>query len=258
MQADSRSALIRRLAAASIAGQLAWVALATAAGLLEPGYSELRDAVSVLGARDAAHPWIFDLGVAIWGAAFIAAALALALDAPRGWRGRLGPALIALTGLAQILDGFPFPADCRWTIDSGCRAREMAGELSWRHYAHGWSYFIGAILLGLSVFAMAWRFRGDGRWGRADLLALASGLLGTAIFGGLFFVAENTPGGHYGLVQRLCLAAGGIWVAALSIGLLAIYGHRGELAVRLVEWLRRLPGGRLIVRPGSGPSSPAS
>jgi hypothetical protein len=43
----------------------------------------------------------------------------------------LGQGLIAFTGIAQILDGFPFPADCRrWTIDAGCRAREMAGELS--------------------------------------------------------------------------------------------------------------------------------
>jgi hypothetical protein len=51
-EACSRSALIRHLAVASIAGQLLWVAIVVAAGLLEPGYSEVRDAVSVLGARD--------------------------------------------------------------------------------------------------------------------------------------------------------------------------------------------------------------
>ena len=251
-QAGNRSALIRRLAVASIAGQLLWVAIVVLAGLLEPGYSEVRDAVSVLGARDAARPWVFDVGVAIWGAAFIATAAALLLDSHRGWRGRLGPALIAFAGLAQILDGFPFPADCRWSIDVGCRAREEAGNVSWQHVAHGWAYFLGAVALQLSVFAMAWRFRGDRRWGRSDLLALGAGLLGLAIFGGLFFAAGNEPGGHYGLVQRLSLAAGGIWVAALAIGLLAIYGRGRDPAVRLVEWIRQLPGGRLIVRPGSG------
>lgn len=138
------------------------------AGLLEPGYSEIRDAISELGACTATRSWLFNVGVAIWGASFIAAAVALALDSPRSWRGWLGPALIALTGLAQILDGFPFPADCRTTIDAGCRARELAGDVSWRHVAHGWTYFLGAIALQLSVFAMAWRFRRDPRWGRAD------------------------------------------------------------------------------------------
>lgn len=248
----SGETLIRRLALASIAGQLIWLAIALVAGLLEPGYSEIRDAVSVLGARNAAHPWLFDVGVAIWGTSFIAAAAALLLDRSRGLRGWLGPALIALTGLAQILDGFPFPADCRWTIDPGCRAREEAGHVSWQHLAHGWTYFLGAIVILLSVFAMAWRFRGDRRWGRADLLAAGSGLLGLAIFGALFFATVNEMHGHYGLVQRLALAAGGLWVFALAIGLLAIYGRSDDPAFRFVESIRRLPAGHLVVRPGSG------
>ena len=128
----------------------------------------------------------------------------------------------------------------------------MAGEVSWHHVAHGWAYFDGSIAIVLSVFAMAWRFRGDERWGRADLLAISSGVLGIAIFGGLFFVTDYRMGGHYGLVQRLSLAAGGIWVAALAVGLLAIHGRPGDLAVRLVEWIRRLPGGRTVVVPRSG------
>ena len=227
---QSRTDLIRRLAISSIAGQLTWIAIVVVAGLLEPGYSEVRDAVSVLGARDAAHPWIFDTAVAIWGISLILAALALALDAKRSWRGWLGPGLIAFTGLAQILDGFPFPADCRWTIDAGCRAREMAGELSWQHYAHGIAYFLGAIALMLSVFAMAWRFHGDERWGRLDLLALFGGLIGTLIVAGLFLLGSNEPGGDYGLVQRFALAAGGFWTLVLTVGLLVVHDDSGRLS----------------------------
>jgi hypothetical protein len=243
--------LIRRLAAASLVGQLCWLAVIVVAGLAEPGYSEVRDAVSVLGARDAAHPWVFDTAVAIWGGSFIAAATALMLDAPRALRGRLGPLLIAFTGLAQILDGFPFPAQCRPTIDPGCHARELAGTLPWQHYAHGWTYFLGAVALQLSVFAMAWRFRGDDRWGHSDMLALGGGLIGLAIFGSLFFAVDPTGGG-YGLAQRLTLAAAGIWVGALAVGLLAVYGRAGEPVFRLIERLRTLPGGHLLPRPGSG------
>jgi hypothetical membrane protein len=250
--------LIRRLSAASIAGQLCCLAIIVAAGILEPGYSPIRDAVSMLGARDAAHPWTFDVAVTIWGLSLLAAAAALTLDAPGGRRGRLGPALIAVTGLAQILDGFPFPAQCRTTIDAGCRARELAGELPWQHYAHGWTYFLGAVALTASVFAMAWRFRGDRRWGRSDLLALGGGLIGLAIFSVLFFATSDTAGGgHYGLVQRITLAAAGIWVGALTVGLLAIHGCDGDLAFRFVAWLRTLPGGRLVPEPGSGLDDPA-
>jgi hypothetical protein len=228
--------LIRRLAIASLAGQLVFVAVIAFAGAVEPGYSEVRDAISFLGARDAARPWLFDTGVALWGASFIAAAVAVSLDSPRSPRGQLGPALIAITGLAQILDGFPFPVDCRETIDTACHARELAGEVSWQHVAHGWTYLIGAIALLASVFAMAWRFRGDERWGRMDVLALGAGLLGLAIFGGLFFATGSDPGGHYGLVQRLALASGAVWVAALSLGLLAIHGSNRTLAT-CFRWL---------------------
>lgn len=128
----------------------------------------------------------------------------------------------------------------------------MAGELSWQHYSHGITYFFGAIALLASVFAMAWHFHGDERWGRADLLALGSGLLGIAVFGVLFFLIGNEVNGQHGLVQRIALAAGGIWVLALAVALLAIHGRPGEPAYRLLERACTLPGGHLIPVPGSG------
>jgi hypothetical protein len=74
-QTADREALIRRLALASMVGQVAWVAIVAIAGLLEPGYSEIRD-------------------------------------------------------------GFPFPADCRWSIDANCHASTAMtagdGRTSWR------------------------------------------------------------------------------------------------------------------------------
>jgi hypothetical protein len=226
MQASGRALRIRRLAIAGLAGQLIWLAFVLFGGLWESGYSEIRDAVSFLGARDAASPWVFDTVVAISGLSVIALAVALALDAPRGLRGRLGPALIAFTGLAQILDGFPFPADCRRTIDAGCHVRELAGELSWQHYAHGWTYFFGGAALLLSVFAMAWRFRGDPRWGRADLPALAGGVIAVAIFAALFFFTDKGFEDHYGLAQRFALVSTVVWVGALALALLDLYGRR--------------------------------
>lgn len=229
---ERRAVMILRLALVALAGQLVWLAFVAFGGLWEPGYSEIRDAVSFLGARDAASPWLFDTVVAISGLSVIALAGALVLDAPRSLRGRLGPALIALTGLAQILDGFPLPADCRRTIDAGCHARELAGELSWQHYAHGWAYFFGGAALLLSVFAMAWRFRGDPRWGRADVFAFGAGIVAVAIFSTLFFFTGNGLGGYYGLAQRLALVSSMAWVAALALGLLDLYGLQRFLGGR--------------------------
>jgi hypothetical protein len=223
---------IRRLALIALVGQLLWLSFVAFGGLWEPGYSEIRDAVSFLGARDAATPWVFDAVVAVSGLSLIALAGALALDAPRGLRGRLGPVLIGFTGVAQILDGFPFPADCRRTIDAGCHARELAGELSWQHYAHGWAYFFGGAALLLSVFAMAWRFHGDERWRRADLLAFAGGIIAIAIFVGLFFFTGKGFEAHYGLAQRFALASAVVWVGALALALLDLYGHQRLIGER--------------------------
>jgi Protein of unknown function (DUF998) len=240
MRDEERSTLICRLAVASIAGQLIFVATIAIAGAVEPGYDPVRDAISALGARDAAHPWVFDTAVAIWGLSFLATAVALWLDAPRSWRGRLGPALLAVTGLAQILDGFPFPADCRKTIDAGCRAREIAGDVSWQHYAHGWTYFVGGIVLLTSIFALAWRFRGDERWAGADRLALGCGIFGVVVFGSLFFATGDGTGGYYGLVQRLSLGAAAVWVGALAVGLLTVYGRLpGTPLLRSADAARR-------------------
>ena len=223
MQGEERRARIRWLAAASIAGQLIWIVFVAVGGVFDAEYDELRDAVSLLGAQTAAYPEAFDLAVTIWGAAFIAAAWALALDGPGGLRGYLGPALLAVTGLAQILVGFPFPADCQTTIEPTCHARDLADDFSWRHYAHGWSYFVGAAAVMLSVFAMAWRFHGDRRWWRADLLALAAGLIGLAIWAALFFGTDSSDlDADYGLHQRLTLGAAAFWVGALSAGLLYV------------------------------------
>lgn len=108
--------------------------------------------------------------------------------------------------------------------------RELAGEVSWQHVAHGWTYFLGAIALLLSVFAMAWRFRGDSRWGKVDLLAAGAGLLGIIIFTGLFFILGDYEDGRHGLIQRLALAAGGGWVFLLSLGLLVIHGTGRDLS----------------------------
>ena len=73
---------------------------------------------------------------------------------------------------------------------------------------------------------MAWRFRGDPRWGRADVLACGAGVIAIFIFSALFFFTGKGFGGDYGLAQRFALASSIVWIAALALGLLDLYGRR--------------------------------
>jgi hypothetical protein len=73
---------------------------------------------------------------------------------------------------------------------------------------------------------MAWRFRGDPRWGRADVLAFGAGIVAIVIFSGLFFFTGKGFESHYGLAQRFALVAAIAWLGALALALLDLYGRR--------------------------------
>lgn len=226
------SGAIRRLATAAIAGQAIWFAVIAAAGAIEPGYSEARDAVGFLGARNAAHPWVFWAAVTISGISYLALAAALILDDPPRPSGLIGPLLIGFAGIAQVLNGFFLPVDCRSSIDAGCKAREVAGQVSWQHPAHEFTFFIGGTAVLLSVFAMAWRFHGDRRWGSADRLALYAGLLGLFAISVPFVLVSRDPHDLYGLAQRLALTGAVVWIIGLAVALLVVH-PREQAGLRL-------------------------
>lgn len=73
---------------------------------------------------------------------------------------------------------------------------------------------------------MAWRFRGDPRRGKADVLAFGAGIVAIVIFSALFFFTGKGLGGHYGLAQRFALVSAIVWIGALALALLDLYGRR--------------------------------
>lgn len=60
---------------------------------------------------------------------------------------------------------------------------------------HGWTYMVGGVVLLASIFALAWRFRGDECWAGADRLALGCGAFGVCVFGSLFFATGDGTDG---------------------------------------------------------------
>ncbi|MEA2450992.1 MAG: hypothetical protein QOG63_2924 [Thermoleophilaceae bacterium] len=210
----------RALAWAALAAQPAFVATWLIAGALEPHYDHLRQAVSELAARNAANPAIVSAGLALLGLSMLALAVALALVLPR--RRALAVALFAATGVA-ILAAAALPADCGVTVDAHCHSLWLAGDLSWQHYAHGWSSLAEQLLIMLTPFAVA-----RALWpGTAAAVALAAGAAGLAI-AVASVVAYFAEGAADGLIQRADLAVVHVWVAIVAIGVL--HATRGEAA----------------------------
>src|SRR2546423_3387094 len=94
---------IRQLAWLAIAGQVAFVAAWVIAGALEPGYSAFDQAISELGARNAAHPWLMNTGFVILGLAIAALGPCLLAVLPRRRAARVAGGLFAVAGLAMAL-----------------------------------------------------------------------------------------------------------------------------------------------------------
>src|SRR3954453_18644609 len=74
--------ITRRLVWIALAGQVLFVVSWIVAGALEPGYSHLDQAVSELGAKNAAHPLIVNAGLIVFGLSFVALGVALARVLP--------------------------------------------------------------------------------------------------------------------------------------------------------------------------------
>lgn len=209
---DAARPRVWTLAWYAVAAQVLFVAGWILAGALEPGYSPVRMYVSELGRRGAAHPWIFDVAVVLWGAGFIAVGVALTPALRTRHWALIAPSLFVLAGICAVLDA-PLRLDCASTVSHVCRARETAGTLSWREYGHIWASFVIEASLLLTPFALA-RSLWPGRLARFVLVGavlVAVLLVLSAVLGGAFG-AHIRQGGHAGLWQRLWLLVTHLWV----------------------------------------------
>jgi hypothetical protein len=188
---------VRALAWFAVLAQALFVIGWIVTGALEPGYSPVRMFVSELGRRGAAHPWIFDVSVVIWGAGFIALGIAMRAglrERPWGWA---APVLFVLAGVFAIADA-PLQLDCASSVSRVCSSQESVGALSWRHYGHQWVSLGIVVALVLTAFALA-----RSEWpSRLALLTLIGSVLGAAVVGGSF-LAHGNHGSYLGLWQRL-------------------------------------------------------
>lgn len=203
----------RALAWAALAGQLLFIAAWVVAGALEPGYSHVEQAVSELGAGDAAHPWLMNLGLVVLGLSIAGLGPALLTVLPRRRAAGVAAGLFALAGVAVILSGF-LHLDCGMT-QQACVDRWDAGELSWHHATHLWLGLVFNLAFVATPFALA-----RALWPRpSGLLALGCGTTGVVILA-LFFVLEQPDAAAVGLFQRIGFGVVHLWVLIVAVGVL--------------------------------------
>src|SRR3954451_2001015 len=90
----------RALVWGAFAGQALFLAAWITGGAVQPGYSAVSQPVSAFAARDAAHPWIGIVGIALVGVSFATLAVALRLTLPR--RRAVPVALFAAVGACYL------------------------------------------------------------------------------------------------------------------------------------------------------------
>jgi hypothetical protein len=206
----------------ALAGQVAFIASWVVAGALEPRYSGVDQAVSELGAKTAAHPWIVNAGIVLLGLSFTALGIALLRALPRRRAAKVAVALFVAAGALVVLSG-AFRLDCEVGVEP-CHRLWRAGALSWQTDAHAWTAFVAQLLLTATPFAIAWAL-----WpAPSGAAALGSGVFGL-LFGALSWGAD-AAGTGYGVNQRAGLAVLHLWVLIVGVGILYATRRRPPLS----------------------------
>jgi uncharacterized protein DUF998 len=213
---DAASRRVLRWGAVALLGQsifpLAWLV----AGGIDSGYSHEKQYVSELAARNAAHPWIAQIGIAALAVSWIALGLALRAGLPRRPWSRAPAALFVATGVATACVVL-LPLDCSPSVDHACRLRHEGWDLSWRHYGHEFLGWACQLMLAATPFALARALRP----GILSRLALALGVIGLFIAAGgvAATVADENRAGIY---QRAGLIVVQGWTYLLAAALLLV------------------------------------
>lgn len=176
--------------------------MVTAVGALTPGYSHIAQYISELGARGAAHEWLFRLGGFGLCGLLLLAFCGLAYAAlPRSRGTTLG-----LLGLAIYAAGYLVAA--AFPCDLGCRPATPSAS-QWIHNAGG---AVGYVLAPAALFTLA---RSARHWPAAGRLSLAGHAAAVLALAGLITLSPTSPAA--GLSQRLLEVAVLGWSALCGL-----------------------------------------
>ena len=205
------------LRAAGVCGLLAPVTYLSAllfGGLVQrEGFSNAEDSISDLGADTASSAWIYNqIGTNLTGFLIVLFGLGLWRALSPDWVGCLGAGLLALFGVALLLEGF-LPLDCQG-VDVAC------DNLSWQSDGHRWVSRVSSTCLLLAPLVLALAFRRSPRWRDRWLPTLL--VLPAFIAASIAFSAVGE-----GAAARAAGAVWFLWVGLIAFRLLRLAERGG-------------------------------
>jgi hypothetical membrane protein len=195
--------MTRRLLACGGVGGPLFLAVILAEGARRPGYSALRDPGSALSVGP--EGWVMITNFIVCGLLMLAFAVGLRRALRPGLSSVAAPALAGLYALGLIAAGV-FVID----IDDGHRSGSPQAPHDWHGNAHNIASAVVFLALPALSFVLAVRFAlrpGQRRW------AAYSAATGVAM---LTLIQGLGVAGYGGLYQRLTIAVGWGWLAALA------------------------------------------
>jgi hypothetical membrane protein len=192
----------RTIAACAIVGisaPIVFVIVLIVQTVLQPGYSHVTMPISALSALPSG--WLQNVNFILSGALVAMFAIGLHLGVQPTRRGGIGPALLVLSGVGNVIVG-AFP----WK-DVGGRLIEPTG--------HTLGVFLAFLSAGIGFIVISKRFAVDPRWQTEVRYTLTTGIAIIILFLGFGAFAESADAPLHpwaGIVQRVLA---GVWFAGL-------------------------------------------
>lgn len=205
------SLITRLLLWAGAVGPLLFVVVLLIEGATRPGYSAWHTFGSLLSLGD--QGWMQITNFIVCGVLVLGFAVGVRQVLQSGKGAVWGPILLGLFGVLLIIAGI-FVTDPGQGYPVGVAPLANPTEHGIIHALAGLAIFIS---LPIAAFVMIRRFAGDPTWRGWALYSLLTGL----VMLGVFFLSQ-TPGANAlaGLLQRVGIIAGWVWVSLFATALL--------------------------------------
>lgn len=209
----------RFLIACGAIGPLLFILVFLVEGAIRPGYSAWHNFVSDLG--ESGQGWIQIANFLICGLLVFCFAIGLRQVLRTGKGAVWGPLLLGIFGLSLIVAGI--------FVTDPSLGYYPPGTSSSTHTLHGTIHGANAPVafgsLALAIFVLAWRFASDRQWRGWAWYSLVTGILLIVFFIGCLVAAVLDehgilPNSPTGLLERIAIIIGWVWLALLAIRLL--------------------------------------
>ena len=200
-------------------GPLLFILVLLVEGATRPGYDAWRQAGSALSLSD--QGWMQITNFIVCGLLILGFAVGVRQTFRRGRGATWGPILLAVVGAGLIVAGIfvtdPAQGYPPGTPDGPTLHTTLHGNIHF--FIGGIAFFSG---LPASCFVFARRWASDPQWKGWAAFSVVAGVLMLAFFVAFAFVAASVQGGESaGLLERISISIGMVWMALFALRLLS-------------------------------------